>query len=380
MSMSRRSGLFGTPKQVGVERGLAELRSGRPVIVTSPGEEVVLLPVDGLTDGGLAAFRLMCAPGRPHLLITARRARALGLEGAGPTGLAVGDLYDAEGIFSLAADAQVVRRLDPVPTGETAGAAIELAKLAQRLPALLVGDAGVPGVRDCDPPLMVVAADAVAQFRQAALESLAVVAEATIPLNSGFPARFVIFRDAVGGTPIAIIVGKPDFAHPVSVRLHSACLTGDVFGSRRCDCGDQLRLALPQLEQHGGGIILYLEQEGRGLGLANKIRAYQLQDAGLDTVDANTALGFDDDDRDYGVAVRMLQVLGCTRVRLLTNNPAKLDGLSQAGIDVSGRVPLQGPINADNRRYLTAKATRAGHKLDHVLGVLAEVAESRGDS
>lgn len=380
MSVSRRSGLFGTPKQVGVERGLAELRSGRPVVVTSPGEEVVLLPVDGLTDGGLAAFRLMCAPGRPYLLITARRARALGLEGAGPTGLAVGDLYDAEGVFSLAADAQVVRHLDLVPAGKTAGAAIELAKLAQRLPALLVGDASAPVVRDCDPPLMVVAADAVAQFRQAALEAVAVVAEATIPLNSGFPARFVIFRDAVGGTPIAIIVGKPDFAHPVSVRLHSACLTGDVFGSRRCDCGDQLRLALPQLEQHGGGIILYLEQEGRGLGLANKIRAYQLQDAGLDTVDANTALGFDDDERDYGVAVRMLQVLGCTRVRLLTNNPAKLDGLSQAGIDVSGRVPLQGPINADNRRYLTAKATRAGHKLDHVLGALAEVAEGRRDS
>jgi GTP cyclohydrolase II len=160
------------------------------------------------------------------------------------------------------------------------------------------------------------------------------------------------------------------------VRLHSACLTGDVFGSRRCDCGDQLRLALPQLEQHGGGIILYLEQEGRGLGLANKIRTYQLQDAGLDTVDANTVLGFDDDERDYGVAVRMLQVLGCTRVRLLTNNPAKLEGLSHAGIDVSGRVPLHGPINSDNRRYLTAKATRAGHKLDHILGALAEASES----
>jgi len=179
--------------------------------------------------------------------------------------------------------------------------------------------------------------------------------------------RFVVFRDGLGGTPVAVIVGKPDLTQPVPVRLHSACLTGDVFGSRRCDCGDQLRLALPQLEQHGGGIVLYLEQEGRGLGLANKIRTYHLQDAGLDTVDANTVLGFDDDERDYGLAVRMLQMLGCTRVRLLTNNPAKLDALSRAGIDVSGRVPLQGPINADNRRYLAAKATRAGHKLDHIL-------------
>jgi GTP cyclohydrolase II len=376
MSASGKSGLFGTPKQVAVERSIAEFRSGRPVIVVSGGETVAVLPVDGMTDEGLAAFRLLCAPARPHLLITARRARALGLDGAGPAGLAIGDLHDAAAIFSLASDTQVTRRLDVVPAGETAGASIELAKLAQRLPALLVGDGTAERVSASDPRLMTVAADAVAKFRQAAIASLAVAAEATIPLNGGFPARFVIFRDGMGGTPIAVVVGKPDLAQPVAVRLHSACLTGDVFGSRRCDCGDQLRLALPQLAQHGGGIILYLEQEGRGLGLANKIRTYQLQDSGLDTVDANTVLGFDDDERDYGVAVRMLQVLGCARVRLLTNNPAKLDGLSNAGIDVSGRVPLHGPINSDNRRYLTAKATRAGHKLDHVLGVLAEAGES----
>ena len=376
MSGSGKFGLFGAPKQVAVERSLAEFRSGRPIVVTAPEEAVAVLPVDGMTDKGLAAFRQLCAPGRPYLLIAARRARALGLKGAGPTGLAIGDLHDAAAIFSLAADTHVTRHLDVVPAGGTAGAAIELAKLAQQLPALLVGDGGAAGVKASDPPLMVVAADAIAQFRRAAIESVAVVAEATIPLSGGFPARFVIFRDGIGGTPIAVVVGKPDFSQPVSVRLHSACLTGDVFGSRRCDCGDQLRLALPQLEQHGGGIILYLEQEGRGLGLANKIRTYQLQDAGLDTVDANTVLGFDDDERDYGVAVRMLQVLGCTRVRLLTNNPAKLEGLSHAGIDVSGRVPLHGPINSDNRRYLTAKATRAGHKLDHVLGALAEAGES----
>jgi GTP cyclohydrolase II len=172
----------------------------------------------------------------------------------------------------------------------------------------------------------------------------------------------------------------PDFSKPMPVRLHSACLTGDVFGSRRCDCGDQLRLALRCLDEQGGGIILYLEQEGRGLGLANKMRAYRLQDAGLDTLDANATLGFEDDERDYGVAARMLRTLGCTRVRLLTNNPAKLDGLVQAGIEVVGRIPLQGPVNADNRRYLTAKATRAGHKLDHLLGALAETGDTPGNS
>jgi GTP cyclohydrolase II len=371
--------LFGRPEQVAVERGLAEFRSGRPIIVISADERVMVLPVDGMTDEGLASFRLVCAPGRPYLLVTARRARALGLDRAAPTGVALGELYDRVAIFSLAADAQVTRRLDVVPAGAAAAAAIELAKLAQLLPALLVCDATPQAANAGEVPFVTVAADAVAQFPRTAIESLAVVAEAAIPLNGGIAARFVIFRDAVGGTPIAVIVGRPDLAQPVLVRLHSACLTGDVFGSRRCDCGDQLRLALPQLAHHGGGIILYLEQEGRGLGLANKIRAYQLQEAGLDTVDANTVLGFDDDERDYGVAVRMLQLLGCARVRLLTNNPAKLDGLSHAGIDVSGRVPLHGPINADNRRYLAAKAARAGHKLDHILDVLAEAGHEPGE-
>jgi GTP cyclohydrolase II len=371
---SEKSGLFGTPRQVAVERSLAEFRAGRPIIITCGHESVVVLPVDGMTDHGLAAFRRLCSPERPYLLVTSRRARTLGLDGAGPTGLAIGDLRNAAAIFSLAADRKHTRRLEVVPAGKNADAAIELAKLARQLPALLVGtDTGAAHVND--PSLVSVACEAVSLYRQAAVESLSIAAEATIPLNGGFPARFIVFRDGLGGTPVAVIVGKPDLAKPVVVRLQSACLTGDVFGSRRCDCGEQLRLALSQLAQHGGGIILYLEQEGRGLGLANKIRTYQLQDAGLDTVDANTVLGFDDDERDYGLAVRMLQVLGCARVRLLTNNPAKLEGLSRAGIDVSGRVPLHGSINSDNRRYLAAKATRAGHKLDHILGTLTNLGD-----
>jgi GTP cyclohydrolase II len=281
--------------------------------------------------------------------------------------LAIGEVLDAAAIFALAADPRARRRLHPVPLGAGADAAIELAKLAHRLPALLIG----PQPARNDLPFVNVAAAAVSRFRRAAAESVAIAAEATVPLNGGLSARFIVFRERTGESPVAVVVGKPDFAQSVAVRLHSSCLTGDVFGSRRCDCGDQLRLALSQLQNHGGGIILYLEQEGRGLGLANKMRTYQLQESGLDTVDANTVLGFDDDERDYGIAVRMLQALGCTRVRLLTNNPAKLEGLAQAGIDVSGRVPLQGPVNAENARYLTAKATRAGHQLDHVLRAFA---------
>jgi GTP cyclohydrolase II len=373
MNGRTKTSLPGERAQIAVERALSEFRSGRPVIITSASDAITALPVDGMTEAMLVAFRLLSRPVRPFLLVSARRARAMGVEAAGPTGIALPDFCSADEIFSLAAATQVSRRFELVPAGASASAAIELAKHALRLPALLIGAGNSAAVRTCEPPLLAVPAEAVPQHASAAALSFA--AEATIPLG-GFSARFVVFRDGVGGTPIAVIVGSPDLAQPVAVRLHSACLTGDVFGSRRCDCGDQLRLALMQLAQHGGGIVLYLEQEGRGLGLANKIRAYQLQDEGLDTVDANAVLGFDDDERDYGIAVHMLQMLGCTRVRLMTNNPGKLDGLSRAGIEVRGRVPLHGPINADNRRYLAAKATRSGHHLDHVLGALAEPART----
>jgi GTP cyclohydrolase II len=207
-----------------------------------------------------------------------------------------------------------------------------------------------------------VEADAVDRFAASHGDALVVASDATIPLVSGSTARFVVFRDALGGDQVAIIVGKPDFTEPVPVRLHSACLTGDVFGSQRCDCGDQLRLALTHLESLGGGIILYLAQEGRGIGLANKMRTYRLQDAGLDTRDANTMLGFEDDERDYQIAATMLRTLNCTRIVLLTNNPAKLDGLKKGGIEILARVPLEAPVNSHNRRYLTTKAVRSGHK------------------
>jgi GTP cyclohydrolase II len=315
-----------------------------------------------MTQAILVAFRQFSRPVRPFLLVTARRARVMGVETFGPIGIALPDFCSASEIFTLASATQVNCQFECVPVGASAGAAIQLAKYAHRLPALLIGAGDSAAVHTCEPPLVAVPAEIVAQCRHASACAVSFAAEVTIPLR-GFSARFVVFRDGTGGTPTALFVGSPDLTQPVLVRLHSACLTGDVFGSRRCDCGDQLRLAFMQLAQHGGGIVLYLEQEGRGLGLANKIRAYQLQDGGLDTFDANTVLGFEDDERDYGIAVRILQMLGCTRVRLMTNNPSKLDALSRAGIEVSGRVPLHGPVNTDNRRYLEAKATRAGHQL-----------------
>ena len=366
--------LFGTNSQISVSRGLAEFHARRPVLMRAAGETLLALPVEGLAQQTLAAFVRLCAPATPRLVITARRATALGLSADSPMVLQLAARHGTEQILALVEDVKSVGKLEAQPAGEAASAAIQLAKLSHGLPAVLTAQTTA-----VHPNIVAVEATAVKSFRDDLVRSLAIASEAPVPLNTGTRTRFVVFRDAMGGSSVAIVVGKPDLAAPVPVRLHSACLTGDVFGSRRCDCGDQLKLALARLEDLGGGIILYLAQEGRGLGLANKMRTYQMQDDGLDTVDANTTLGFDDDERDYGIAARMLQMLDCTRIALLTNNPAKLDGLSKAGIEIVRQLPLEAPINADNRRYLAAKAARAGHHLDHLMASLADPAEPTQD-
>ncbi|MBN8937503.1 MAG: GTP cyclohydrolase II [Rhizobiales bacterium] len=349
------------------------------MVVVGGGETLLCLPVEGLDEERLGAFRALCAPVSPRLVLTGLRARAIGLDANEPVALELIPDVGAAQILALAADVAPDHTFVPEPAGKVASAAIDLVKLAQVLPAVLVAETNATFAGELDPPVVTVDADTVSRFRADTMRSLTIAGEARVPLSASMHTRFVVFRDALGNDPAAVIVGTPDFSKPVPVRIHSACLTGDVFGSRRCDCGDQLKLALVRLQEAGGGIILYLPQEGRGVGLANKMRTYKLQDTGLDTVDANTTLGFDDDERDYGVAVRMLQMLGCTRVVLLTNNPAKLDGLAKAGIEIADRMPIETPVNADNRRYLTAKAARAGHQLHHVIGALAETPEGGGE-
>jgi GTP cyclohydrolase II len=368
---SSSSALFGSAEYTSVSRALGELQARRPIQINAPGEALFLLPVEGLDDRRLAEFRLLCQPVAPDLIITPQRARALGLEASAPIAVGLPETFDADGIFNLVAERKSRSTVEAKSTGPASMAAIQLVKLSRGLPAVLA--ANMIG-RDVGPTrsLIVVDAAAVDRFAVEAVASLAIASEALVPLASGVAARFIVFRDVAGTDQVAIIVGTPDFAEPVPVRLHSACLTGDVFGSRRCDCGDQLALALSRVEGLGGGIILYLAQEGRGLGLANKMRTYRLQDGGLDTFDANTTLGFDDDERDYGIAARMLQMLNCSRILLLTNNPAKLDGLTRAGIEVAARVPLEAPINPHNKRYLTTKAARSGHQLFNLKTLAAE--------
>ena len=363
--------LFGSKGHVGVSRGLAEFHGRRPVVITAKNETLLALPVEGLNAIRLTEFMSLCAPRAPRLIVTARRALALGLDARTPMALRLSPEDDAIAIEALVSDVTCDHIPEAKPAGPAAAAALQLVKLSQGLPAILAAEIPGDALPD-DVDIITVEAEAVERFADEAIRSLTLTSEASVPLDSGTQARFVVFRDAIGGNSTAIIVGKPDFSNAVPVRLHSACLTGDVFGSRRCDCGDQLQLALRRLEDLGGGVVLYLAQEGRGVGLANKMRTYQLQDDGLDTVDANTTLGFDDDERDYGIAARMLHMLNCTRIVLLTNNPAKLEGLSRAGIEIASRMPLEAPINADNRRYMAAKAVRAGHRLDHLMASLAE--------
>jgi GTP cyclohydrolase II len=367
------STLFGPDEEIEVDRALAELRAGRPIRVTADTSGILALPVEGLDDERLAAFRALCGPVAPRLVVTSRRARAIGLTTAStPMALSIPEGLSADALLSAVADAKANQVFDSEPAGPAADAAIDLVKLAHGLPALLAADLSKVMMNGHDRSVSSVKAAAVKRFRSVVIESLIIAGEAYVPLAEATRTRFVIFRDITGNTSVAVVIGEPDASAPVPVRLHSACLTGDVFGSRRCDCGDQLRLAVKHMGANGGGVVLYLAQEGRGLGLVNKMRAYRLQEAGLDTIDANTTLGFDDDERDYGIAARMLEMLGITSVNLMTNNPAKLEGLAREGIDIASRMPLHAPINADNRRYLTAKASRAGHQLDHLVAALGE--------
>ena len=176
--------------------------------------------------------------------------------------------------------------------------------------------------------------------------------------------RLHIFRPDDGGEEhYAIEIGRPDRDKPVLARLHSACFTGDLMGSLKCDCGPQLRAALAQMGAEGHGILLYLNQEGRGIGLANKMRAYSLQDQGFDTVEANHRLGFEDDERDFRLGADILKSMGFSAIRLLTNNPRKVDMMNASGIKVTERVPLLVGENSHNRGYLATKAAKSGHLL-----------------
>jgi GTP cyclohydrolase II len=342
------------------------LRQGEPVVIVDrSGKRLLAYAVETVADAALKSL----AKGRtaPSLLLTHERAQTLKIRLYTPNvvSLAIGKKDSAVQLRAIAdptADLayplkgpfEAERKVLP----DSYAAAVKLAKIAELLPAAVVQPAAkITDVLEID-------ASAVFAYDTDVVKSLAIITRARVPLEGAEKTELVAFRAEDGGPEhYAIVINAPLTSEPVLTRLHSECFTGDLLHSLKCDCGDQLRGAIETISKSGGGVLLYLAQEGRGIGLINKLRAYRLQDQGFDTVDANTRIGFGADERLYGVAARMLSLLGYKSVRLLTNNPEKVDQLKQEGVTVVERVPHAFPDNEHNRAYLQTKAKKAGHYL-----------------
>jgi len=340
-------------------------RRGRAVTIKGPGGAIVARAVETLEAPALAMLK---RSGNARLVLSHARARTLKIRLYTPdvAALAIArdmDLARLKAIadptddlaFPLKGPFDAVR--DSLPAAYAAS--VKLAKLAGLLPATVVEPArGAPKAK------IVLTAEDILAYDDEVVRTLKIVARARVPLEGAEKTEFVSFRPADGGPEhYAIVIGAPPTAKPVLTRMHSECFTGDFLGSLKCDCGSQLRGAIAAIAKAGGGMLLYLAQEGRGIGLINKLRAYRLQDQGFDTIDANERVGFEADERQYGIAARMLQLLGYKSVRLLTNNPDKVAGLKAAGVAVTARVRHAFPDNAHNRAYLRTKAEKAGHLL-----------------
>ncbi len=359
--------LSDNPATTSVERAIMEFRSARPVVIDGQEGSALVVGVEDLDEARGAEIEAVAA-GHAHLVLPAARLRRLGLEREAPGCVAL-PVVERERIETLAL--KLDGRIDaPVrPIGGIDQEALELARLSLVLPAVIVAplSAGI----DIDPSVVRVSGAAIRDYRRAKAADLSLVSRAPVPLEDAPTSEFVVFRGGEGlRDQVAIIVGKPDLSKPVTVRLHSACLTGDLFGSLKCDCGDQLRETVRFMAANEGGILLYLDQEGRGNGIANKIRAYKLQSQGYDTYEADEVLGFEADQRRFDFAAVMLKKLGVSAVRLMTNNPEKIRALSESGLQVISDHRVLGRPTAENVSYLAAKRDRAGHYID-LEGLLA---------
>ncbi len=388
-----------------VERALEELRQGHMIILAdgTQGEAQLCMAAEAISPEAIN-FMVTHARGLVCLCLTPERMHELGIPLLLPEGAtgqrAYGASFEARhgvttGISAadravtiqaaMAQDAgpnDIVMPGHIIPIQARVGgalvraavpeAAVDLTRLAGARPgavvcAILNDDGGLAAHEDLtafaelfELPIVEVAEVVAYRLRSECLVRR--VAEAPLTTAAGGRMRAVVYVNTVDGKEhIALVKGRIGRNEPVLTRIHSQCLTGDVLGSQRCDCGDQLRTALERIDKTGKGVLLYMNQEGRGIGLANKIRAYELQDQGLDTVQANLELGFADDGRDYGIAAQMLRDLGVAKVRLLTNNPKKIDGLTRYGIEVAERQGLETQPHQGNIRYLRTKQQKLGH-------------------
>ncbi|SFN71428.1 GTP cyclohydrolase II [Roseovarius lutimaris] len=353
-----------------IARARSDLRMGVPVVISGPEGAALVMAAETVDAQRLADLRAL--GGTPVLAITARRAETLKARAYD------GDLArvivppDAglPWVLGLADPADDLKTPMKGPlaterdgTVDLHRIALQLVKSARLLPAALVLRLAGGAVFAAQNGLTLIRGEEAAAhlLRSSPLHP---VVSARLPLDVSEAGRLHIFRPEDGGEEhYAIEIGQPPRDRAVLTRLHSACFTGDLMGSLKCDCGPQLRGALAQMGAEGAGVLLYLNQEGRGIGLANKMRAYSLQDQGFDTVEANHRLGFEDDERDFRIGAQILTLMGFSAVRLLTNNPAKIAMMCQNGIEVVERVPLKLGENAHNHAYLATKAAKSGHLL-----------------
>jgi GTP cyclohydrolase II len=366
------------PHQHSAHRAIADLRRGAPVLFCSNlGYAAIAKPAEQVTKDSLLDLAAETSS-MPYLLITSQRARAIGLkpkDGVAACSILLPNQYEPEHILQLIGDLPLtmdVSTLTVLPEGEDsmANLVLMLMRSARLMPAALATH-----IPDTDPRklsrwaldrgFIMVEENAIRSFEETAAELLREAARAKLPLKQAENAEVVIFQPKDGGTEhFVLMINSTDESQVPLVRIHSQCITGDILGSLKCDCGDQLQMAIKQMASSGKGLLIYLAQEGRDIGLVNKLRAYALQDTGLDTVDANHAIGFETDHRYYLPAAVMLRHLGHEKIRLLTNNLDKIEQIESCGITVTERIALTPMSNPHNENYLKTKKNRTGHITD----------------
>ena len=385
--ISINSGELGTDiirAKTSVERAISDLRRGALILLFDPLKRTaaIIQAAELTTAKGLELISQL-AGSEPSVVITNRRSAAIRLNTETRQVISVSipsqggielvhrlanPIFESQGGF----DPINQKELDNLPVvpeaiDGLAPKAVQLVKFARLLPSVILSRipyaemTRLSGWSKSD-SLLAVDVRLINSLPEMRAQRLVKAVSAQVPLIDSEETRLIAFRPVDGGEEhVAIVIGDPDVTQGVLVRLHSQCLTGDLLGSLRCDCGDQLRGAIKAISEYGGGVVVYLAQEGRDIGLVNKLRAYNLQDLGSDTVEANHQIGFEVDERIYAPAAEILKQLGIKKVKLLTNNPNKIDQLASTGIEVVERVKHAFPPNPHNREYLKTKAAKTGH-------------------
>jgi GTP cyclohydrolase II len=349
-----------------VDRAIAEIRQGRMILLKSNHMTMIILPAEGLDEEQYDEF-ISKTDRRCSIAMPYNRASSIGISVKKNSEIVV--LSNKKKQLSLHEISTLSNPLDPknidlleLEVEQSLGllkAGLSLMKYARLFPIFIFEMTKT--LHDDIPQVLV---DEIFSYPTEVAHSLRKVSEATVPLRDIEKCRIIAFRPSNGGLEhLAIVIGSLDQEKPVLTRIHSECFTGDLLDSLRCDCGGQLKKAIDIMKEEGGGIILYLAQEGRGIGLVNKLHSYQLQDRGLDTLEANQYLGFEDDERNYFPASVILKSLGINKIKLLTNNPHKVTAMKSLSIDVVERISHKMPSNKFNKSYLETKAKKSGHFL-----------------